>query len=392
MNKTVENCCHRFSGGMNALGYVNLLIKPASSLCNMRCIYCFYADESEHRMQKSMGIMTEETSRKLIDAAFTAAGKRGSISFSFQGGEPTMAGLGFFRDFTAMVQERNLEGLQVNWAIQTNGLNLDENWAKLLRKHHFLVGVSVDGDRALHDRFRPDAAGMGTWERVTGKVRMLLEQQVDTNILCVVNGRTAQSPKKVYRALKELGTGYLQFIPCLDPLEMPRGAMDWSLTPGAYGRFLCGVFDDWYKDWARGQYVSVRQFDDWVHLAMGLPPGTCASSGQCGGYLIVEADGSLYPCDFYALDEWKLGTVEDELKNLMASEKMLAFQRRSFGKPAKCKGCRYFRLCRGGCPRDWTELDGKTENYYCPAFQMFFDYAGERILQIAAREIQAMQH
>ena len=372
------------------MGNANVLIKPASSLCNMRCRYCFYADESEHRMQKSMGIMTAETASRLIDAMFTAAGSRGSVSFSFQGGEPTMAGLAFFRDFVAMARERNRTNLPVSWAIQTNGLNLNEEWADLLRENHFLVGISVDGDRALHDSFRPDAAGNGTWERVTGKVRMLIEKQVDTNILCVVNGQTAQSPKKVYRALKALGTGYLQFIPCLDPLETARGTMSWSLKPDAYGRFLCGVFDDWYRDWKRGQYVSIRMFDDWVHMAMGLPPGTCATAGMCGGYLVAEADGSLYPCDFYALDEWKLGTVNEDVKALMTGEKMRQFRQRSARKPAKCASCRYFRLCHGGCPRDWTEEGGSRENYFCPAFQMFFDYAGERIHAIAEMEKRAM--
>ena len=376
------------AGGRN-VGYANVLIKPASSLCNMRCRYCFYADESEHRMQKSMGIMSAETARQLIDAMFTAAGSRGAVNFSFQGGEPTMAGLDFFREFVAMAQERNRENLPVNWAMQTNGLNLDGEWATFLKENHFLMGISVDGDRALHDRFRPDAAGSGTWERVTGKVRMLLEKDVETNILCVVNGETAQSPKKVYRTLKTMGTGYLQFIPCLDPLETLRGSMPWSLKPDAYGRFLCGTFDEWYRDWERGKYVSVRQFDDWVHIAMGMPPGTCASSGQCGGYLVAEADGSLYPCDFYALDEWKLGTAADDLKALMTCEKMRAFQKRSFRKPTACASCRFYPICRGGCPRDWTEGNGVRENYFCPAFRMFFAYAGERIGRIAAAERRA---
>ncbi len=371
------------------MGFVSVLVKPASSLCNMRCAYCFYADESEHREQKSMGLMTGETARRLIDTVFTAAGKRGAVSFSFQGGEPTMAGPAFFREFVKAVRERNGENLPVHWAIQTNGLNLDAAWAEFLGENHFLVGISADGTRKLHDRFRPDAAGRGTWDRVTGAIRLLLDHRVDTNLLCVVNRETAQSPKKVYRSLKELGTGYLQFIPCLDPLEVPRGSMPWSLTPDAWGRFLCGVFDEWYKDWQSGHYVSVRQFDDWVHMSMGLPPGTCASAGQCGGYLVAEADGSLYPCDFYVLDEWKLGSMEDCLKNLISSEKMRRFLQRSVRKPAGCAACRYYRLCRGGCPRDWTEKESRIENYFCPAFQTFFAYAGERIAQIAKTESQA---
>lgn len=373
------------------MAFINVLVKPASSLCNMRCAYCFYADESAHRMQKSMGIMDGETSRKLIDAVFTAAGKRGAVSFSFQGGEPTMAGLAFFGAFTEAVRKRNADHLPVHWAIQTNGLNLDAEWATFLHDHRFLAGISVDGLPEIHDRYRPDAAGRGTWERATGAVRLLLDHQVEVNLLCVVNGRTAGSPKKVYRSLKALGSKYLQFIPCLDPLEMPRGSRPWSLSPEAYGRFLCGVFDEWYRDWQEGHYISVRQFDDWVHLAMGLPPGTCASAGQCGGYLVAEADGSFYPCDFYALDEWRLGGVEENLKDLMNSEKMRRFMQRRNRRPARCSACRYDRLCRGGCPRDWTEQENRTENYFCPAFQMFFSYAEERIMRIATLEKQALR-
>ena len=370
---------------------VSLLIKPASSLCNMRCAYCFYADETEHRSFKSLGVMTEETASRLIDAAFSAVDARGAVSFSFQGGEPTMAGLDFFRRFVALAEEKNQRKTPVAWAIQTNGLNLTEAWAEFLREKRFLVGLSVDGDRALHDAFRPDAKGEGTYGRVTDRLRLLQAHRVDTNLLCVVNGRTAKSPARVYRALKGLGTGYIQFIPCLDPLGVPRGSMKWSLTPEAYGQFLCGVFDEWYRDWAAGRYVSVRLFDDFVYSAMGLEPGTCSSCGRCGYYLVAEADGSLYPCDFYVLDEWKLGMPEEGLEALSQSETMRAFRARGERKPARCLTCPDYPICRGGCPRDWTQEDGRIENYYCPAFRHFFAYARERIYRIAQAERRLRQ-
>ena len=373
------------------MAYVNLLIKPASSLCNMRCRYCFYADESEHRMEKSMGVMSAETAGALLDAAFAAAGGKGAVSFAFQGGEPTMAGLGFFRTFAGLAGEKNIHHLPVSWGIQTNGLNLDDDWIAFFREQRFLVGISVDGTPSLHDAFRPDVHGQGTWDRVADRVTRLLNAGVDTNLLCVVNGQTTKSPKKVYRSLKQLNTGFLQFIPCLDPLGVPRGSMAWSLTPDAYGSFLCEVFDEWFADWQHGRYVSVRQFDDWVHAAMGMPPGTCASCGQCGSYLVAEADGSLYPCDFYVLDEWRLGTPADGLRSLMRCEQMKAFQRRSAEKPDACRACRYWPLCRGGCPRDWEDQLGGRINYFCPSFRTFFRYAEERIRYIAAVEQQAMK-
>ena len=146
--------------------FVNLLVKPASSLCNMRCRYCFYEDEAANRSQASMGIMSEETAALLIRQALDAAGKDGALSVAFQGGEPTVAGLDFFRAFVAAVQRYNTAGLPVSYAIQTNGLGLDEGWVEFLVRNHFLMGVSVDGDKALHDEFRLDAAGKGTWTRV----------------------------------------------------------------------------------------------------------------------------------------------------------------------------------------------------------------------------------
>jgi len=370
--------------------YVSLLVKPSSSLCNMRCRYCFYADESEHRETKSMGIMTDETMERLIGAAFAACDDGGALSFSFQGGEPTVAGLPFFERFVRLVRERNTRSLPVSWAIQTNGLALNGEWAAFFKKERFLVGVSIDGDRALHDRMRPDAGGAGTFERVAGNFRLLRDAGVDVNILCVVNGETAERPREVYRALRSLKTDFIQFIPCLDPLETERGAMPWSLTPEKYGRFLKETFDEWYNDWASGRYVSVRQFDDYVHNLMGMPPSSCAASGQCGTYLVAEADGSLYPCDFYALDEWKLGMAEDGLDRLMDGRLMRAFRHRAERKPKECARCRYFPVCRGGCPRDWVRHGDQPHNYYCAPLKAFFDHAAERLMRIARAELTHM--
>ncbi|MBQ8080502.1 MAG: SPASM domain-containing protein, partial [Clostridia bacterium] len=249
--------------------------------------------------------------------------------------------------------------------------------------------LCLDGNPAAF--YMTSAEEEGTYGRVTDRLRLLQAHRVDTNLLCVVNGRTAKSPARVYRALKGLGTGYIQFIPCLDPLGVPRGSMKWSLTPEAYGQFLCGVFDEWYRDWAAGRYVSVRLFDDFVYSAMGLEPGTCSSCGRCGYYLVAEADGSLYPCDFYVLDEWKLGMPEEGLEALSQSETMRAFRARGERKPARCLTCPDYPICRGGCPRDWTQEDGRIENYYCPAFRHFFAYARERIYRIAQAERRLRQ-
>ena len=366
---------------------LNFLIKPASSLCNMRCRYCFYADEAAMRSFASAGKMTDETADALLRQAFGNAERGGQVTFSFQGGEPTVAGLDFFRRFMARAAESCPPGVRVNYALQTNGLVIDDEWAEFLAQNHVLVGVSIDGTRDIHDGARLDAAGKGTWARVTAALKTLQKHGAEVNVLCVVTRAAARSPQKIYEALKKLGVRHLQFIACLDPLEADRGLQPWSLTPQAYGRFLCGLFDIYYRDWQQGDYTSIRLFDDYVHLAMGLPSGTCATSGSCGAYFVIEGDGSVYPCDFYALDTWKLGTIgQQSLSEIASCERAQTFLSQGERKPDACAACQWFRLCQGGCKRDWGVQDGRLENYFCPAFQAFFAHAGDRIQEMADAE------
>ena len=366
---------------------LNFLIKPASGLCNMRCRYCFYEDEAANRAQASAGRMSEATADRLIEDAFAALDRRGTVTFAFQGGEPTLAGLDYFRHFTAKAAQCNTKQIDIHYAIQTNGLALDEDWADFFVRNHFLVGVSIDGTKAIHEELRPDAAGKSTWNRVTKSLVLLQKKRVETNILCVVTRLCAKSPVKVYHSLQKLGGQYLQFIPCLDPLGGERGAMGYSLTPELYGSFLCGLFDEWYLDWKKGQYTSIRLFDDYVHMAMGLPSGTCATSGSCGSYLVVEGDGSLYPCDFYCLDQWKLGEVgQQPLDAFLEGEKEKTFREEGQRHPAECAGCPSRSLCFGGCKRDWYTDETGVHNYFCPAFTRFFQHAGPRLAEIARAE------
>ena len=374
---------------------LSFLIKPASGSCNMRCRYCFYEDELKNRTDDSMVFMTQATAELLVREAFSGAdcsrkssGQIPHISFAFQGGEPTLAGLLFFRSFVEMVQHYNIHNYPVQYSIQTNGLALNKEWADFFREHHFLVGVSIDGDQSLHESLRPDAAGLPTWDRITRNLALLQSRQVDVNLLCVVTRQCARHPEKYYRALKQLGVSFLQFIPCLDPLNLPRGSMPYSLSPQLYGNFLCGLFDEWYRDWQSGHYTSIRLFDDYIHLAMGCAPGTCATSGHCGAYFVVEGDGSLYPCDFYCLNEWKIGRLgEASFAELADSEIETRFLKEGNQHPQECSSCRFYSLCFGGCKRDWyTDAAGNPHNYFCPSFLQFFVYSESRILEIARKE------
>ena len=365
---------------------VTFLIKPASSLCDMRCRYCFYHDISDIREVKSMGIMSEDTAQALIRAAFAAVEPDGFVQFTFQGGEPTLAGLDFFRRFMDLESRYRTKDVTAGHAIQTNGLHLNEEWAAFLKKHNFLVGVSIDGNQAIHDAYRVDAAGKGTWDRATGALALLDRYGVEANILCVVSSTVAKNPQKVYTSLRTLGDHPMQFIPCLDPMAAQRGSEKYSLKPEAYGRFLCGLFDCWYRDWKAGDYISVRTFEDYLRILMRMSPSTCAASGACGSYLVVEGDGSLYPCDFYVLDEWKSGNIQEmSVEEAFASAASVRFVREGSLRPEGCGTCPYFPICRGGCRRDWTE---PRRNYYCGSFKAFFAYSLPRLREMARAAVR----
>lgn len=365
---------------------VTFLIKPASSLCDMRCRYCFYHDISNIREVKSMGIMSGNTAEAVIRSGFEAVEPGGFVQFTFQGGEPTLAGLDFFRGFVALEEKYRPWGMQVGYSIQTNGMQLDEEWVHFLKKHDFLVGLSIDGNQAIHDSYRVDASGIGTWQQVTSALALLDTYGVETNLLCVVSAAVAKNPQKVYSSLRKLGNHPLQFIPCLDPMESERGKEHYSLKPDAYGRFLCSLFDCWYRDWKRGNYLSIRTFDDYLRILMRMLPSNCAASGSCGSYLVVEGDGSLYPCDFYVLDEWRLGNIHE----MTVEEATCCATSRKFLEegavcPESCKACPYLPLCRGGCKRDWTQ---RRRNYYCTSFRTFFDYSLPRLQEMAHSAMQ----
>ncbi len=363
---------------------VSLLIKPASGRCNLRCKYCFYEDVMDQRLESDLGLMTEQTLELLVRQAMETA--RHSVSFAFQGGEPMLRGLPFFRRFIELEQRYRKPDLRIEHSIQTNGTLIDQEWAEFFRENRFLVGISLDGTRENHDRNRVDIQGGGTWDRCLEGMRLLQKNQVDVNVLCVITGQAARRGPAIYQNIKNLGIRYIQFIPCLDPIQEPRGKQPFSLSPQRYGQFLCSVFDQWYRDWDRGDYVSIRLFDDYVHLLAGQPTGTCATTGHCGRYFVVEGDGSVYPCDFFVLDELKMGCLgEQTLAELSRSPIAADFCATGRGTPKNCHGCQWIRLCNGGCRRDWV---GEDFNYHCQAMQAFFPYAYPRMARIAQLERQ----
>ena len=268
---------------------VSLLIKPASSGCNMRCKYCFYADEANIRSVKFYGNMTKTVLESLVKRAFDSA--TGFVTFSFQGGEPTLVGLDFYKKLIELQKKYNARGVQVSNAIQTNGYIIDDEWASFLAKNDFLVGLSMDGTAEMHDKFRLDCAKKPTFERVRRTADLFEKYGVRFNVLCVVTEQTARNPRVVYDALKKYG--YIQFIACLDGLE--GGKSDYSLTPSSYAKFLIETFNGYYLDFLSAKPVSVRNFDNYVMMLLGGQPENCAMRGVCTPTLVVEGDGSVYP-------------------------------------------------------------------------------------------------
>ena len=355
---------------------VTLMIKPVSGRCNMRCSYCFYADELQYR---SAGQEPQRMSEAVLETAIRRVlrSAEGAAHFLFQGGEPTLAGLPFYESVLRFQKMYNTKGLRVTNAIQTNGLHLSAEMIAFLAREQFLTGVSLDGTALVHDSCRRDAVGKETYGSVLANMDRLLEAGVECNVLCVVTEVAARQAKEVFRTLAPYR--FLQFIPCMDPLEGQPGA--YALTAEAYGRFLCETFDLYEKAWQQNRAVSVRTFDNWIHMLAGGQPDSCAMAGICGNALMMESDGSLYPCDFYGTDEWLLGNIgEHSFLKILKSGKETAFLEASHSVPSQCRDCPWYRLCRNGCRRERDRQTGIHR--HCEAHRMFFSYAYERMRRI----------
>ena len=363
---------------------LTIMIKPASSLCNLRCSYCFYADTASHREHASYGLMSEETLEMLVRRAFAFG--EDCIQFMFQGGEPTLAGKNFFRRFLQLLQQYasrpSTRPLRIVNAIQTNGYDLDQEWCDIFREGHFLVGVSLDGTRETHDACRISNDGESTYDRVVENIKLLEANQIEYNVLCVVNEYVGRQPGKVFDNLRKYR--YLQFIPCLDGFEGSK--MSFSLNSRTYGTFLIETFDRYERLFQTEERVSIRNFDNWIQMILGVPPENCALSGRCGKYYVVEADGGVYPCDFYVLDSWRLGNIhERSFFWFDKSEVSYAFRKESYNLPESCRDCRWIQLCRGGCKRDRGLVANGIpgENRLCEGHKMFFEARYERLKALA---------
>lgn len=363
---------------------INVLVKPASSACNMRCKYCFYEDEAAKRSEGFRGIMSLETAGKLIRSASEFA--QDSCCFMFQGGEPTLAGIDFYRSFIEIEKDYVRNDLSFSHSIQTNGYALDEEWVKFFKDNGFFVGVSLDGSSDLHDLNRSGKNGSGSFNKVMKSINLLRKYGVEFNILSVVTSKGARSAEKTYNFFKKQGLYSLQFIDCLDPFGEQVGL---SASNEDYADFLTKIFRLWFNDFKRGEYVSIRHLDNWLGIILGGVPEACNMCGRCSIQFVVEGDGSVYPCDFYALDEYMLGRLgESTFEQIVQGDAAQSFIAKSLAVPDECGSCRWYPLCRNGCRRERELLPDSTygRTRRCGAYKHFFE-ENERELAQAVQMI-----
>ena len=376
----------------------HLLAKPTGPICNLDCQYCYFLSKEAlypgDRFRMGDG-MLESYIRQLLGAHDTP-----QVTVAWQGGEPTMMGLDFFKRSVELVEKHRKPWQRVEYTIQTNGVLINERWAGFFKANHFLVGLSVDGPKELHDTYRIDGRGGGSFDRVMAGYEHLNAADVDVNVLCTVHAANQDHPLEVYRFFRdEMGVRFIQFIPIVEratetllplanlgwstsrkqkrPLYVQAGSRvtDRSVSPEAYGRFLIGVFDEWVqRDVGR---VFVQMFDVALANWHGEPPGLCVFSETCGLAPVLEHNGDLYSCDHYVEPAYLLGNIEEApMARLVGSGRQ-----RSFGLakrealPRYCRGCEVRFACNGGCPRNRfiTTPDGEAGlNYLCPSYKAFF--------------------
>lgn len=368
--------------------HISVMLKPASSLCNLRCRYCFYADVSDSRDVRSFGVMEQDTARRIIGNIFSCTEAGDAVTLAFQGGEPTLAGLDFFRFFT--VEAERVRGkAKVSYALQTNGTLLDEDWCRFFKEHDFLIGLSLDALQAIHDANRVDMAGKGSYARVHAAKALLEKHEVEYNVLTVLTNALARHPQQVWSFLCREAIRYVQFIPCLG--ELDGGASRFSLTPERFASFYTQLFKLWSAAFERGEYRSIKLFDDLINLLTDGSRNACGLTGQCMPQIVVEADGSVYPCDFYALDECQVGNLaETPIEGIYRKGRMAEFRARPIKKLALCESCPYAPICGGGCPRMRREVCGLPDAKSC-GYRLFLESCLPKMQLYAQRERRARE-
>ncbi len=374
----------------------NIMLKPAGSLCNLDCQYCYYLDKSEiyggHEPRMSMEML------ETVVKEYISANEVPEVTFNWHGGEPLVLGLDFYKE-AIKFEKKYSDGKIIHNTLQTNGTLLTKEWADFLAENDFLVGISIDGPADIHDRYRRDKGGFPTFDRVIRGLMTLQRSGVEYNTMSTVNKFSEGRGLEVYQFLKSLGSRFMQFMPVVEHVKYPldakgkvnkkarpfivnpstEGAMlsPWSISDIAYGKFMCDIFDYWVRNDV-GQYF-VNLFDATLANWCGAMPGTCVHARVCGGNAVIEHNGDLYPCDHFVYPEYLLGNIaQTDIKTLMQSQKQTDFglDKRA-ALPTKCAHCKYLFACNGECPKhrfNRTENGDTGLNALCMGYFKFFSH------------------
>ena len=382
----------------------HIMTKPIGPICNLDCKYCFYLEKEKLYPGTKTWQMSAEVLEQYV-RDYIAGQPGNEVHFAWQGGEPTLLGVEFFRTVVEL-QRRFADGKSIANALQTNGVLIDDEWGEFLAEHSFLVGVSIDGPRELHNCYRVDKGQAPTFDRVLRGITKLKQHEVEFNTLTVVHRRNSEHPLEVYKFLKEIGSGFIQFIPIVErqaavvdgdglTLIKPSFAQsaevtEWSVQAEAYGHFLSRIFDEWVKrDVGR---VFVQLFDVALESWMGMEASLCVFRKTCGSALAMEHTGDLYSCDHFVYPENRLGNImETALEKLVDSPEQIAFgQAKLDSLPKMCRTCEVRFACNGECPkhRFLRTPDGEPGlNYLCAGYKQFFKHI-DPYMQFMAGELR----
>lgn len=369
----------------------NVMTFPNGPICNLDCEYCYYLDKTKYYPGNNSFRMSEDLLEEFTKQYINAQ-PGPYVNFGWQGGEPTLRGLDFFKKAVELQQKYLPEDWQCENSFQTNATILDDEWCKFLSENNFLVGVSIDGPAWIHDHYRKDNKGNPTHAEVVRGIKLMQKHGVEYNILCVINDLNSQHSVEVYDFFKEIGAEHIQFIPIVEPVckdsDEYKIAGKRSVRSEEYGRFLIGVFDEWVKKDLGKIFIQI--FEQAVTAWAGYPPSLCVFSETCGNAPVMEHNGDFYSCDHFVFPENKLGNIEEtQLVDMVLSKKQQEFgNNKRDGLPQSCLDCEVYFICHGGCPKNRIIKDSNGEegrNYLCAGYKQFFRYIEPYMEEIANR-------
>ena len=382
-----------------------VMLKPAGAHCNLACKYCYYLEKNNLYQNSHRHLMTDEMLEQFT-REYIEAQTMPQVLFTWHGGEPLMRSIDFYKKALAL-QKKYAHGKQIDNVIQTNGTLLTDEWCEFFAKNHWLVGISIDGPQEYHDHYRVTPAGKPSWEKVMQGISLLKKHRVEWNAMAVVNAYNAEHPLEFYHFFRDNGCQYLQFTPIVERLtehedgrtlasladnrEIPLA--DASVTPQQWGNFLCTIFDDWVRHDVGKTFVEI--FDCTLANWMGVLPGICAYSKECGHAGVMEHNGDVYSCDHFVFPEYKLGNIRDQsLIDMLYGEKQQAFSRlKHTSLPRQCKECDMEFACHGECPKNRFEKDKYGEpglNYLCQGYYQYYSHVAP-YMDFMKRELLAQR-